>query len=109
MTVAHTESIRNVLGVPATALHSPTPQTAGVDGGRFVGSNWQRANGSCIPHPSFLGLCGWHDGVFLRLESPTRSSIPRTVGPGRLASVLEPITEENAFCRLARDCDRHVR
>ena len=63
MTVAHTESIRNVLGVHAIALQSPRPQTAAVDSDRFVGSNWQQANGSCIPHPSFLGLCGWHDGV----------------------------------------------
>jgi hypothetical protein len=91
MTVAHTESIRNVLGVHATALQSPTPQTAAVDSGRFVGSNWQQANGSCIPHPSFLGLCGWHDGVLLRLEIPTRSSTSRMVRPGRLASGLEPI------------------
>lgn len=39
MTVAHTESMRNVLGVHAKALQSPTPQTAAVDSGRFVGSN----------------------------------------------------------------------
>ena len=41
MTVAHTESMRNVLGVHAKALQSPTPQTAAVDSGRFVGSNSQ--------------------------------------------------------------------
>lgn len=41
MTVAHTESMRNVLGEHAKALQSPTPQTAAVDSGRFVGSNSQ--------------------------------------------------------------------
>lgn len=41
MTVAHTESMRNLLGVHAKALQSPTPQTAAVDSGRFVGSNSQ--------------------------------------------------------------------
>jgi hypothetical protein len=43
-------------------------------------NKWQYSNGSCIPHPSFLGLGGWHDGVLLRLETLTWSSTARMEG-----------------------------
>jgi len=53
MTVAHTESIRDVLGVHATALQSPTPQpqqSTAADSWEAIGS---RPMGRAFLSPPF--------------------------------------------------------